>query len=107
MMVKWLYNPIIDGVKSLIKNIMNDFLYTFSSKQISAELPNEQQDRPCTIMQDPARRVDIGLKNIRTKRMKRYEKVFEHTGIRKHLTEPENEFMGLENIASETLVRLS
>ena len=31
----------------------------------------------------------------------------EPKGIRKHVTEPENEFIGLENIASETLVKMS
>ena len=43
---------------------------------------------------------DNCFKSIRTKKMKRYEKYLEPKGIRKFVTEPENEFMGLENIAS-------
>lgn len=39
--------------------------------------------------------------------MKRIEKYLEPKGIRKYVTEPENEFIGLENIPSENLMRIS
>lgn len=86
---------------------MGDFLITFNSKQFSAQYDRTIDPKPCVLATDLARRTEHTIKHIRTKKLKKYEKIFEEVGLKKHMTDPENEFMGLENIASETLVRLS
>jgi hypothetical protein len=69
---------------------MNDFLFTFSSKQLSISLPETDEKRPRPSMPDSAGKAEIVIKNIRTKKLKRYDKLFEPNGIRKHLSEHEN-----------------
>lgn len=83
---------------------MNEFLFTFSSKQFSHQLQPNNENR--SKEQSPCRN-EHNIKHIRTKKLKRYDKWFEQKGIKKYQTEPENEFIGLENVTSETLVRLS
>lgn len=86
---------------------MSDLLFTFNSQQLT---PNSLQNQPVRSVPASAElqpKPEIPIRNIRTKRMKRYDKIFEPDGIRKLTTEPQRLLKGLYSRASENLAMLS
>ena len=65
---------------------MNDFLYTFSSKQFSSELDPQSDKKPKQVNHWSGGKKEGQMKSIRTKKLKRYDRYMQPKGEKKHLT---------------------
>lgn len=86
---------------------MNELLFTFNSKQLTPTLPKNELSQQLSTSTSSKAKTILPRPNIRTKKMKRYHQMFESENIKKQLIDNDNEFMGLENITSENLIRIS
>ena len=86
---------------------MQELLFTFNSQQLTPTIIRHHPPPAAVSSTEPRPKLDLFKRNLRTKKMKKYNHVFEQDNIKRHMTEIDNEFIGLENITSENLIKIS